>query len=163
MNLKALIKTWRAATGIVEFFGGAIFNGDLTATGVVTGASFVGTGGQTQGTRLIQPLVTVTYGAAPVINAALGNLFVMTITDNVAFVFAAPTNPPSVAGQSQEITITCRNASGGAHGAGTWNAVFKTQATVFPAIANGQSRSIRFRWDGTNWVELWRSAADIAN
>jgi hypothetical protein len=138
--------------------GGAIFNGDVTATGTITA-----TGSQIQSTRVIQPLVTVTYGAAPAIDASLGNLFVMTITDNVAFVFAAPTNPPAVAGQSQEITITCRNASGGAHGAGTWNAVFKTQATVFPAIATGFSRSIRFRWNGTNWVEMWRSAADIAN
>lgn len=163
MNLKALIKFYRAATQSVEWFGGAVFNGDVTATGIITGASFVGTGGQTQGTRLIQPLATLTYGPSIAVNAALANLFVVTITDNVAFVTAAPTNPPGVAGQSQEITITYRNASGGAHGAGTWNAVFKTQAAVFPAIANGFSRSIRFRWDGTNWVELWRSAADIAN
>jgi len=163
MNLKALIKTYRAASQLVEWMGGAIFNGDVTVTGALnaTGA-FAPTGAINAGARITQPLTTVTYGAAPVIDASLSNLFVMTITDNVAFVFAAPTNPPA-AGLAQEITITCRNGSGGAHGAGTWNAVFKTQATVFPAIANGQSRSIRFRWDGTNWVELWRSAADIAN
>lgn len=157
MNLKALIKTYRPLTNIVEWMGGAIFNGNLSTTG-----TFTPTGAITQGAALKQPLVTVTYSAAPVIDASLGNLFVMTITDAVAFVFAAPTNPPSGT-DAQEITITVRNGSGGAHGAGTWNAVFKTQATVFPAIANGFSRSIRFRWNGTNWVELWRSAADIAN
>lgn len=151
MNIKALIKTWRASTNIVEWMGGAIFNGPVSSTGTTA-----------QGTRRTEPLVTVTYGVAPVIDASLGNLFVMTITDAVAFVFAAPTNTPA-AGESQEIVLTVKNGSGGAHGAGTWNAVFKTQATVFPAIANGNSRSIRFRWDGTNWVELWRSAADIAN
>lgn len=163
MNLKALIRTYRAATQAIEFMAGAIFNGNVSTTGTLsaTGATTL-TGAVTRGARQIEPLITVTYSATPTIDASLGNLFVMTITDGVAFVFAAPTNPPG-ATDAQEITLTARNTSGGAHGAGTWNAVFKTQATVFPAIANGQSRSIRFRWNGTNWVELWRSAADIAN
>lgn len=158
MNLKALIKTYRAATNIVEWMGGAIFNGDVSVSGTLTS-----TGGTSQGTRETQPLVTITYSAAPVPDASLGNLFVVTITNGTAFVVGAPTNPPAVAGVSQEMTITFRNTSGGAHGAGTWNAVYKTQATVFSAIANGFSRSVKFRWDGTNWVELWRTAADIAN
>lgn len=164
MNLKALIKTWRAATNIVEWMGGAIFNGNLSATGTfaATGASTF-TGAARFAARKSEPLVTLTYGPSIAVDAALGNLFVVTITDAVAFVTAAPSNAPAIATESQEITITYRNAAGGAHGAGTFNAVFKTQATAFPAIANGQSRSIRFRWDGTNWVELWRSAADIAN
>lgn len=110
----------------------------------------------------LSPVVTVTYSAAPTIDAALGNDFVVTITDAVAFVVAAPLNtPPS--GFAQDISITFRNGSGGAHGAGTWNAIFKTQATVFPAIANGFSRTVFFRWNGTNWVELVRTAADVAN
>lgn len=157
MNLKALIKTYRAATNIVEWMGGAIFNGAVTLTGALSS-----TGIFTQGAARREPLVTLTYGPSIAVDAALGNLFVVTITDAVAFVTAAPTNPPT-GSDSQVITITYRNASGGAHGAGTFNAVFKTQATPFPAIANGQSRSIMFRWNGTNWVELWRSAADIAN
>lgn len=150
MNLKALIKTYRAATNVVEWMGGAIFNGILTATGVFT-----------QTLARLEPLVTLTYGPSIAIDASLGNLFVVTITDAVAFVTAAPTNPP--ASGSQTITITYRNASGGAHGAGTFNAVFKTVAAPFPAIANGNSRSVQFRWNGTNWVETFRSAADVAN
>lgn len=105
--------------------------------------------------------VTVTYSAAPAINAALGNDFIITITDAVAFVVAAPTNTPPT-GYSQVIRITFRNTSGGAHGAGTFNAVFKTSGNV-PAIATGNSRTIAFRWDGTNWVEIFRTAADVAN
>lgn len=151
MNLKALIKTWRAATDIVEWMGGAIFNGPVSSTG-----------GIDAGARITGVLSQITYSAAPVLDASLGNDFFMNIADNVAFVIGAPTNPPA-AGKSQVIRITFRNTSGGAHGAGTWNAVFKTQATVFPAIANGQSRTVFFRWNGTNWVELVRSAADIAN
>jgi hypothetical protein len=144
MNIKALIKTWRASTNIVEWMGGAIFNGPVV--GVGAGAS--------------GPLVTVTYSAAPVINAALGNAFVMTITDGNAIVVAAPTNPIGI---GQIIWFTVRNASGGAHGALTWNAIFKTQATAFSAVADGFSRTVVFRWDGTNWVEMVRTAADVAN
>lgn len=157
MNLKALIKTYRAATQVIEWMGGAIFNGAVSATGGISS-----TGIFTQGAARQEPLVTLTYGPSIALDASLGNLFVVTITDNVAFVTAAPTNPPA-GSNAQEIVITYRNAAGGAHGAGTFNAVFKTQATPFPAIANGFSRSIAFRWNGTNWVELWRSAADIAN
>lgn len=157
MNLKALIKTWRAATNIVEWMGGAIFNGTLTATGAISSSA-----GIAAGARITGILTTVTYGAAPVIDASLGNDFVMTITDAAAIVVAAPTNPPG-AGITQDISFTVRNASGGAHGALTWNAVFKTQATAFSAVANGFSRTVFFRWNGTNWVELVRTAADVAN
>lgn len=152
MNLKALIKTWRAATNIVEWMGGAIFNGPVSATG----------GFSMSAGRLTGILTTVTYGAAPVIDSSLGNDFVMTITDGAGIVVAAPTNPPA-AGLTQDISFTVRNASGGAHGALTWNAIFKTQATAFSAVANGFSRTVFFRWNGTNWVELVRTAADVAN
>lgn len=108
------------------------------------------------------PLVTVTYSPTPTINASLGNDFVITIADAVAFVVAEPTNPPPI-GFAQQISVTFRNASGGVHGAGSFNAIFRTQAAAFPAIANGQSRTIFFRWNGTNWVEVVRTAADVAN
>ena len=150
MNLKALIKTYRAATQTIEFMGGAIFNGSVSATGAMN-----------LSTRITGPLTVVTYSAAPVIDASLGNFFVMTITNNTALVVAAPTNPPTTAGQM--IWFTVKNGSGGAHGALTWNAVFKTQATAFSAVANGFSRTVCFRWDATNWVEMMRTAADVAN
>lgn len=157
MRIKALIKKILVATNVVEWMGGAIFNGPVTAT------SISATGGiSTAGGRLVSNLVPVAYSAAPVIDASLGNDFVMTITNNTALVVAAPTNPPA-AGLCQDISFTIKNASGGAHGALTWNAVFKTQATAFSAVANGFSRTVFFRWDGTNWVELVRTAADVAN
>lgn len=131
----------------IRIIGGAIF------------ADFFG-GLMARAARL-EPVTTLTYGASIAIDASLGNLFTVTVTDAVAFAFAAPTNTPPT-GFSQEITITVRNTSGGAHGAGTWNAVFKTAGNV-PAIATGNSRSFSFKWDGTNWVETFRSAADVAN
>ncbi len=139
--MRKLLKSWRIVAGVPmpEFFGGLLARGPFNNI-----------------------LNTITYSAAPTPDASLGNFFVVTITDAVAFVVGAPTNPPST-GFSQCIAITFKNASGGAHGAGTWNAVYKTQATVFPAIATGFSRTVWFRWDGTNWVEVSRSAADVAN
>jgi hypothetical protein len=147
MRLASIVKSWRvSASGIlIEFMGGIITNGTTQFSARTTGV-----------------LTVVPYSAAPVIDSSLGNDFVMTITDGVALVVAAPTNPPA-AGQCQDITFTVKNASGGAHGALTWNAVFKTQATAFSAVANGSSRTVFFRWDGTNWVELVRTAADVAN
>lgn len=141
MRLGQLFRSWRilGSRTFGEFFGGIMLNGPKL--GVLT---------------------TVTYSAAPVIDASLGNDFVMTITDGNAIVVAAPTNPPPT-GFCQDISFTVRNGSGGAHGALTWNAVFKTQATAFSAVANGQSRTVFFRWNGTNWVELVRTAADVAN
>lgn len=140
MRLSQLFKTWRVAGSrqVAELFGGLASNG-----------------------ASMSPLTTVAYGPSVAIDASLGNDFVVTVTDAVAFVIAAPTNPPYT-GQSQTITLTIRNAAGVAHGAGTFNAIFKTAGAV-PAIATGFSRSFQFKWNGTNWVETFRSAANVAN
>jgi hypothetical protein len=102
-------------------------------------------------------LVTDTYSASITPNAAVGNYHQITATNGTAFTINAPTNP--VTGECLELMI--RNTSGGALGVITWNAVFKMAAWTSPATAN--SRSIRFRYDGTNWVEVSRVAADIPN
>jgi hypothetical protein len=140
MRLSALFKSWRIAGNrvLAEFMGGVAVNGAKW-----------------------DPVVTLTYGPSIALDASLGTRFVVTVTDAVAFTVAAPTNPPAT-GFGQLLILTIRNASGGAHGAGTFNAVFKTAGAV-PAIANGSSRSFVFAWDGTNWVEIVRGAADVAN
>lgn len=99
----------------------------------------------------------VTYSASMTPNAQLGNRAIITATNSTAFAINAPTNP--VTGQVLRVTI--RNTSGGALGVATWNAVFKMVAWSQPA--NGFSRSIEFDYDGTNWVEMTRTAADIPN
>lgn len=140
MKLSQIIKSWRIVGSLTfaEWFGGIFLNG--AACGKLT---------------------TLTYGTSIAIDASLGNEFVVTVTDAVAFAFAAPTNPPP-SGKDQIIYITVKNASGGAHGAGTFNAVFLTSAAL-AAIATGKNRTIAFRWDGTNWVEIFRTAADVSN
>jgi hypothetical protein len=152
MRLSDFFKTWRvqgsAALSRVfgEFIGG-IYLSEAT---------------------LAQAPATVTYSAAPVPDVGLAAQQVITVTDGVAFVVGAPL----FCGQAMTATLpvtggaiwylTIRNTSGGAHGAITFNAVFKIAATAI-AIATATSRTFAFAWNGTNHVELWRGAADVAN
>jgi hypothetical protein len=106
---------------------------------------------------VINKTVTVTYSAAMQIDASAGNRFSITATNNTAFTINIPLNPTS----GQEITYTIRNTSGGALGAVTWDAVFKLAAWTQPA--NGYSRSITYSYDGTNWLEISRTPADVPN
>jgi hypothetical protein len=99
----------------------------------------------------------VTYSASMTADASTGNTFVITATDGTAFAINAPTNVTS----GQRITFTVRNTSGGVLGVVTWNAVFKMATWTQPA--NGNSRSIDFVYDGTNWVEVARTPSDIPN
>jgi hypothetical protein len=98
-----------------------------------------------------------TYGASVAINAALGNHFVIVVTDTSAFTIANPTNPTA----GQMISLNIRNGSGGSMGAITWGGDFRLSAWTNPA--NGYSRSIQFRYYGTTWVEESRTAADVLN
>lgn len=101
--------------------------------------------------------VAAAYSASMTLDAASGNIFSITATNNTAFTINAPTNP----GTGQPLTITIRNTSGGALGVATWNTVFKMAAWTQPG--NGNSRSITFYYDGTNWIETSRTASDIPN
>lgn len=103
--------------------------------------------------------VAPTYGTTVTPNLSLGSSFVVSPTNGVAFTIAAPTNPAHSYGQ--RISFKIKNASGGALGAVTWNAVYKLAAWTSPA--NGYSRSIDFIFDGTNWVEASRASADVPN
>lgn len=105
--------------------------------------------------------VAPTFGAAITIDTsqASGALW-QRITANAA---TAPTiGAPSTAVAGQRLHIMIRNASGGAMGATTFNAIYKLGA-AWTNPANGFSRSIEFVFDGTNWVEYTRTAADVAN
>lgn len=99
----------------------------------------------------------LTYGTVIATDASLANHFTITVTDGVAFAISAPTNLAA----GKQITYTIRNTSGGAVGAITWNAVFKMASFTTPATAN--NRSITFVYDGTNLVELHKTAADVPN
>ena len=108
--------------------------------------------------RHADAFVSIDYGTTCTPNAARGNWQTISIQDAVAFTIAAPTNPV----KGQELTILIVNGSGGAHGAITWNAVYKL-AGALPAIANGFNRSVTFKYSGTTWYEANRTAADVPN
>jgi hypothetical protein len=111
---------------------------------------------QTYQSAVLQ-VTTIAYSASMTIDCSTGNEFTISATNGTAFTIVAPT-VPSI---GQRITITVRNASGGALGAATWNAVFKMSAWTNPA--NGNSRSIDFRYDGTNWVQISQTGVDVPN
>ena len=100
---------------------------------------------------------TVTYSASMTIDASTGCVFVITATNATAFTINAPTNPTTDA----TMKIIIRNTSGGALGAVTWNAVFKMSAWTSPATGN--SRTIEFYYNGTNWIQLVQSTVDVPN
>jgi hypothetical protein len=105
----------------------------------------------------VQSAVTVTYSAAMTPDVTKGGEFVITATNATAFQI----NPPLTPQPGQQMLITLRNASGGALGVATWQSTYKLAAWTNPAT--GFSRSISFRYDGTNWIEINRTPADVPN
>lgn len=101
--------------------------------------------------------ITVSYSASITFSSFEGSRFVITATNGTAFTINAPTN----AATGKRITVTIRNTSGGALGAITWNAVFLKPVFTSPATAN--SRSIEFQYNGTSWVMINQTAADVPN
>ena len=110
------------------------------------------------GSGVVWKRVTPTYAGTTAINAALGNLFVITGTNNSAITVGNPSNAQT----GQYIRIRVRNTSGGALGVWTFDTLYKLGA-AWTQPATGFSRSIDFEYDGTNWVEANRAAADVAN
>ena len=131
---------------------GIVF-GSGTVGAVVSGVKPQPTTGQT----IVETRTAPTYGASVAIDASLGNVYAITATNGTGFTIANPTN----ASTGQTITIQIRNTSGGVLGAVTWDTLYKLAAWTSPATGN--SRAVTFLYDGTNWVEVGRVAADVPN
>jgi hypothetical protein len=101
--------------------------------------------------------VTPAFGRTVAIDAAAGDWFFVSATDASAFSIANPANPTA----QGTITITIRNASGGALGPVAWGSAYKIGPWAPPA--NGKSRSVTFAYDGTQWLEISRTAVDVPN
>lgn len=101
--------------------------------------------------------VTIT---SPITPAASGGLWVrLSLTSNAAYTLNAPAGTIA---PGSTLTVTVRNTIGGAAGAMTFAATYKLGA-AWVQPANGFSRTIVFMWDGTNFVEISRTANDVAN
>lgn len=140
-------------------FVGAIGGSGLFQWGGTAAAPafYVTSSGQAFPKIVVGAQLAPTYDASIDLDNAAAESFVITATNNSAFVINEP--PSAITGQ--RISVTIRNTSGGALGAVTWNAVFKMAAWTQPA--DGNSRSIDFRFNGTNWVECSRTPADVPN
>lgn len=103
--------------------------------------------------------VALAYSASITPNTASGLWQTITVTTATAFTINAPTNPPA-ATATQELVIEIFNNSGGAMGAVTWNAAFVLTGGAFTNPATGKRRYIAFQWNGANWIEQNRAAAD---
>lgn len=92
-----------------------------------------------------------------------GQNYIITASSNVAFTVSAPLYGNGTTGlKYTRVLFTIRNTSGVALGALTWAAEFKLGG-AWTQPANGFSRSIEFMYNGTNYVEINRTAADVAN
>lgn len=109
--------------------------------------------------QLLGQLTTIsaaTYGATISSDASAAAHYTVTAIDTNAFTIAAPSNAKT----GRALTFDILNSSGGSLGTVTWNAAFKL-AGAFTNPANGKRRTISFRYDGSNWIETHRAAADI--
>jgi hypothetical protein len=127
----------------------------LLSDGAITPGTFIGSG----------TVVVPTYGVNIPIDLSKGNFFSIIVTDGVAFTIAAPTNAPTGVATGRSVRVQIKNASGGAHGAITWTggAGGFHLAGALAAVANGNSKTVTFNWDGVNYAEGGRSAADVPN
>jgi hypothetical protein len=151
------VRGFYAANAIVVGTNNYGFYSDINFAATTYQFYAAGTAPSLFGGAVIEKEIAVTYSSSMTIDASTGNEQVITATNATAFTINAPTNPAT--GQYLEITI--RNTSGGALGVATWNAAFKMTAWTQPA--NAFSRTIIFRYNGTNWVEKGRTAADVPN
>jgi hypothetical protein len=106
---------------------------------------------------ILRGSTNLTYGTSITADASLADDFVITVTNGTAFTVNNALNGSA----GQRIRYMIRNASGGAMGTITWASVYKLASFTNPA--NGFSRTIEFRNDGTNWVEQARTPSDVPN
>lgn len=127
---------------------------------IITGATTAQIGIDAGTVPTIVPIpanVGVTYSSSMTFDAGSGTSFSITASNSTAFTINAPLHSSI----GQEITVMIRNNSGGSLGAATWNSIFKMASWTQPG--GGSSRSIIFRFDGSNWVEVSRTASDVPN
>lgn len=156
---------WIARDNVITATTPSLVGSSINVNGAATvtlqrNRTFLNKANVMSGTLLIDGLVQIgtSAGATLVADAQATRQYVVTCSvATTAWTHGAPINPTSDAA----ITYTVKNTSAGALGTLAWNAIFKMAAWTQPGAAT--SRSITFRFDGTNWVEVSRTPADVAN
>jgi len=99
----------------------------------------------------------VGFAASITIDATGSEQYDITATNKANFAINAPVNPVV----DKTITVTVRNASGGALGKVVWDRIFKMSPWTNPA--NGHNRSVILCFDGTHWLQIMQAGADVPN
>jgi Right handed beta helix region len=99
----------------------------------------------------------VAFAASITLDATGSEQYDITATSHEDFVINAPVNPVA----DKTVTITVRNASGGALGRAAWNEIFKMSPWTNPA--NGHNRSVLLCFDGTHWLQILQAGVDVPN
>lgn len=139
----------------------AVQGGILGPNKLVNVTSHVGSvGGSTSGLKIFNSsqIFTVPFSSSMTADTTTGENFdISANSTSVGFTINAPTNPWISAIQ----TYTIRNTSVGALSTVTWNNVFKLSPWTQPGISS--SRSITFKYNGTNWVQQSQTGVDVPN
>ena len=133
---------------------GTIVKGNDLGTGTIAAYSFKGL--VCSGDDIARFTEAVAANVAIAAVGAIKTFVSITGVDGTNMTVDAPTE----AREGKELTITIRNNSGGSLGTCTFAAGYKTTGS-WTQPGNGKSRSIVFVYDGTNWIEQFRSAADV--
>ena len=140
------------SNGISAFNTSTIYQKSNIIKGT-TGASMAKDSGATLGFTNID----IPYSVSMTPDATSSDCFTITATNTTAFTI----NNPIKGNRGQILTLTIKNASGGAMGAITWDAGYYRSAWTNPA--NGQNRSISFRYDGSAWIQISQTGVDVPN
>lgn len=134
---------------------GTVLRGNILLDGQLGAVSYAGV--IVSGDDMARYGATYSASITPVAYGYLRTQATVSASNNSNFTINAPTDPR----EGKELVVTIRNTSGGALGTLSFNAVFKVGAS-WTQPATGTSRSIQFLYDGTNWIETGRTAADVA-
>lgn len=110
----------------------------------------------------LEGITTVTYSASMTIDPSVTRSYLIVPTNSTAFTINI--SVLSMAGTlktGQDIRIMIKNTTGGALGAITNGTLIK--ATSWTAPATGFSRTKILMYDGTNFIQIAETTADIPN
>jgi len=106
--------------------------------------------------RVTSPVTELAYGATIATDAPAGTFFSLEVKDTAPFTMLSPTNPAP----GQQIVYDIRNNSAGVMGQIKWDTPFRL-AGKFIGPDSQKRKTITFYCNGTEWIEIARSGADI--
>ncbi|MBW7968606.1 hypothetical protein [Bradyrhizobium sp. BR 10289] len=164
-NAQPLKKLYLGFDNTTGSFGTAWLQAKFQGSGFLPLRLNPGGGSIEFGGATVHSIQTLTWAGTPdpvTPNGALYDGIIITVTNAAGFGLAPPsTDGGQLTQVGQLFEITIKNATGGVMGTVSFDSHYKMAAWTKPA--NGFSRSITFRYDGTNWIEKNRTTADVPN